>query len=99
MLTGRQLASEAPFDLRVEIGRAPVGPGGLQGGVFVALARGPLQLGQGLLGGDDGLAATVAHRGDHQIHHRAALLVQIEADPEDRALARPAFRPGLRLVE
>lgn len=50
MLTGRQLASEAPFDLGIEVGGTPGRPGGLQGGVFVPLPRGPLQLVQGLLG-------------------------------------------------
>ena len=99
MLTGRQIASEAPCDAVVEVFLAPFGPGCLQGGVFVALARSGLQLVQGLLGGDDRLAAAVAHRGDHEIHDRAALLVQVEAHPEDCPLAGPAFRPGLGLLE
>ncbi|CTQ31292.1 hypothetical protein JAN5088_00046 [Jannaschia rubra] len=98
MLALRDLLAGAAHDLRVQLLAAPVGPGGLEGGVFVALARGPLQLAQGLVGGDHRLAAAFPDGGDHQIHHRAALLVEIEATGEDRALPAPAFRPGLRLV-
>ena len=92
-------AAGAPFDLRIEVLARPIGPGRLQGGILVPLACCCFQLDQGLLGGDHRLAAAVTYRGNHQIHHRAAGFVQIEARPKDRSLPGPTFRPCLRLVE
>ena len=58
-----------------------------------------LQLDQGLLGGDHRFAPAGANGRDHQIHHSAAGLVQIEARAEHCTLSGPAFRPKLCLVK
>jgi hypothetical protein len=61
----------------------PVSPGRLQRRIFVPLTRGGFQLDQCLLGGDHRFAAAGPNGRDHQIHHSAAGLVQIEARAED----------------
>ncbi len=99
VLAGGDLAAGAAHDALVEVGAAPVGPGGLEGGVLVALARLRLELGEGLLGGDDGLAAAFAHGGHEEVHHGAALFVQVEAGSKHGALSGPALGPGAGLVE
>jgi len=75
-------AAGAPFDLGIQMFARPIGPGRLQGGILVPLTRGGFQLDQCLLGGDHRFAAAGPNGRDHQIHHSAAGLVQIEARAE-----------------